>query len=130
MKFKPNKFVVSNTTVENSVVQSKKSGDIYEGNIYFIRRIIECSCSQEFLDIGLYDPESKMNVCMNDTHFENLDFRRKDLKEEFKIRGNFLSDDGTIWVNSKCFKMIECPHIEIKCRKRENKLNNLINENF
>ena len=67
---------------------------------------------------------------MNDTHFKDLDLRRNDLEKEFKIRGNFLSDDGTIWVNSKCFNTIECPHLEIQSRKRENKLNNLINENF
>jgi len=127
-------YIVCQQTVRSPFTKTPYLGDIFEGNIYMVRRKFTCSCGLIHIDIGLHDPLSTGNICMNPIHFENLNMKslksNKDQEEEFKKRGNLISTDTTIWVALKNFRKIDSPEEEIKSRKRENKLTNLLNENI
>ncbi len=129
-------YVVSQNTIRSPFTRTPHSGDIFEGNIYLVRRKYTCSCGIIHIDIGLHDPLSTGNVCTNPIHFEDLNMNdskstaayvksNKCKKEEFKKRGNLISTDDSIWSYSTNFRKIDSPEEEIKSRKRENKLTTL-----
>jgi len=143
-------FVVGLQSVKNLGVPFG-TADIIEGNIYFVRDTVDCSCGR-YLDIGLFTTKEKnITICCRKIHYESedakklftLDVEKNTItpteysKNNWKISQKFLQREKVllsegkvdiyspiVYAFSEYFKKVD-----ISQESRDRKIN-IINENL